>query len=355
MRKATFSRPTRCGLLGLAACLLTACVVPRVQPPLSEVGIARLEPDAFVMADGVRLPLRTWLPAGPPRALIVAVHGLNDYSAGYERTGAYLAARGFAVYAYDQRGFGRSPQHGIWPGGDRLADDAWAVARLVRQENPGIPLYALGESMGGAVLLRALQRHAAGWIDGVTLTAPAVWNRSAMPAYQRFSLRVLAHSWRGLKLSGRMLDRSPTDDAETLRYLRNDPLVIKKTRMDTLWGLANLMDDVTREPVTPQVPALVLYGAHDEIVPPHPLCTWLNAADGWHAALYPSGWHLLTRSRDGDRVLADLAAWFARPGAGLPSGADTGRPVERVCALASIPQAPLSSGAVSPEQRAYAW
>ncbi len=330
-------------------CALGACVTPRLQAPLAEGGDARLEPGYAVMADGTRLPRRTWLPAAPARAAILAVHGLNDYSAGFERTGAFLAARGFAVYAFDQRGFGRSSQRGIWPGGDRLADDAWAVARLLRQSNPGLPLYAVGESMGGAVLLRALQRHAAGWIDGVALTAPAVWNRGAMPMYQRFSLRMLAHSWRGLRLSGRMLDRSPSDDPETLQYLRDDPLVIKKTRMDTLWGLANLMDDVTRDPVTPRVPALVLYGAHDEIVPPQPVCTWLSAADGWRAALYPSGWHLLTRSLDGERVLGDLAAWFEQPGAGLPSGADTGRPVERVCALASIPPATLSSGAVSPE------
>jgi hypothetical protein len=68
------------------------------------------------------------------------------------------------------------------------------------------------------------------------------------------------------------------------------------------------------------------------------MCAWLETLppEHWQAALYPSGWHLLTRSRDAARVLADLGAWFEDPGAGLPSGADTGEPVERVCALAGV-------------------
>jgi hypothetical protein len=66
------------------------------------------------------------------------------------------------------------------------------------------------------------------------------------------------------------------------------------------------------------------------------MCTWLRAlsAPHWQAALYPSGWHLLMRDLDAPRVLADLSAWFEQPGIGLPSGADTDQPTERVCALA---------------------
>jgi alpha-beta hydrolase superfamily lysophospholipase len=93
---------------------------------------------------------------------------------------------------------------------------------------------------------------------------------------------------------------------------------------------------VTLEPIEPGVPVLVLYGARDEIVPPQPMCAWLRALPDsaeWQPALYPSGWHLLTRDRDAERALGDLAAWFENPGAGLPSGADLGEPVERVCAL----------------------
>jgi alpha-beta hydrolase superfamily lysophospholipase len=287
------------------------------------------------MADGARLPMRSWLPAAPPRAAILAVHGLNDHSGGFEGTGAFLAARGFAVYAFDQRGFGRAPQRGIWAGGDRLADDARQVALLLRLRHPGVPLHGLGESMGAAVLLHALARHAPGWIDAVALSAPAVWSRGEMRRYQRLPLNVLAHSFRGLKLSGRITGRSPSDDPAVLRALREDPLVIRRTRVDVLFGLADLMDAVTSERIEAAGPTLVLYGAHDEIVPPAPMCAWLEALRPARSqtALYPSGWHLLTRDLDAVRVLEDLAAWFEQPGAELPSGADSGEPIERICAL----------------------
>jgi acylglycerol lipase len=315
---------------------LAACMMPRLQATATVSQAPRLDQDAAIMGDGAQLPMRSWLPPGPPRAAILAVHGLNDYSGAFDVAGPYLAARGFAVYAHDQRGFGRTAHTGIWAGGDRMADDVVELARLLRLRHPDVPLYGLGESMGGAVLLHALQREERGWIDAVTLTAPAVWSRSQMHRYQRLPLNVLTRVWPGLKLSSRMARRDPTDDPERSLRLRSDPLVLHWTRMDVLSGLADLMDAVTGDATAPGVPALVLYGAHDEIVPPAPTCAWLKTlrpADGWQVGLYPSGWHLLTRDRNAARVLADLAAWFEGPGVGLPSGADTGDPTARVCAL----------------------
>jgi acylglycerol lipase len=311
-------------------------MAPRLQAASTDRHAPRLEQDAVVMEDGAQLPLRSWLPPGPARAAILAVHGLNDYSGAFEVTGAFLAARGFAVYAHDQRGFGRTAQTGLWAGGDRMADDVVELARLLRSRHPDVPLYGLGESMGGTVLLHALHREEHGWIDAVALTAPAVWSRSQMHRYQRLPLNVLTRLWPGLKLSSRMARRAPTDDPDRALRLRSDPFVLHWTRMDVLSGLADLMDAVTFDATAPGVPALVLYGAHDEIVPPAPTCAWLKTlgpADGWQVALYPSGWHLLTRDRNAARVLADLAAWFERPGVGLPSGADTEDPIARVCAL----------------------
>jgi alpha-beta hydrolase superfamily lysophospholipase len=268
--------------------------------------------------------------------VILAVHGLNDYSGAFDVTGPFLAARGFAVYAHDQRGFGRTPHTGLWAGGDRMADDVVELAQLLRSRHPDVPLYGLGESMGGAVLLHALHREERGWIDAVALTAPAVWSRDQMRRYQRLPLNVLTRLWPGLKLSSRMTRREPTDDPERADRIRGDPLMLHWTRMDVLSGLADLMDAVTSASMNPGIPALVLYGAHDQIVPPAPTCAWLESlqpAAAWQVALYPSGWHLLTRDRNAALVLADLAAWFATPGAGLPSGADTGDPTARICAL----------------------
>ena len=65
--------------------------------------------------------------ATPPRAVILGVHGFNDYSNAFAEFGAYAAGRGIAVHAYDQPGFGANPDAGLWPGIPAL------VASLVRE------------------------------------------------------------------------------------------------------------------------------------------------------------------------------------------------------------------------------
>jgi alpha-beta hydrolase superfamily lysophospholipase len=239
-----------------------------------------------------------------------------------------------AVYAFDQRGFGSAPQRGIWAGGAVMADDVWHVARMLRVEHPTVPLYGLAESMGGAVMLYALQRHSPGWIDGAALLAPAVWNRAEMSWYARLPLRVLAHSWRGLKVSSRSIGRTPSDDPETLRQLREDPLVGEKTRVDMLWGISELMDAITTSQANLDVPLLILYGGHDEIMPPVAICAWLSTPHPGRRqfAFYPNSWHLLTRGLEAPLVHADLAAWFEHPSEPLPSAMDAGAPIERLCA-----------------------
>ena len=216
--------------------LLGACVMPRVQLPVARPQEARLETDRVVLADGAVLPLAQWVPAtGTPRAAIVALHGLNDHHASWAEAGEQLSLNGFAVYAYDQRGFGATEQRGIWAGGDVLASDARQVAGLVRARHPDIPLYVLGESMGAAVLLHALAQQPRGWLDGAVLLAPAVWNRRDMPWYQRFALRFVAHTFRGMKVSTPR-GHVASDNPATLRRRADDPLVIHKVRVDHALG-----------------------------------------------------------------------------------------------------------------------
>ena len=320
--------------------LLSACVMPRVQVPVDRPQEARLETDRVLLADGAVLPLAQWVPAtGTPRAAIVALHGLNDHHASWVEAGEQLSLSGFAVYAYDQRGFGATEQRGIWAGGDVLASDARQVAGLVRARHPDIPLYVLGESMGAAVLLHALAQQPRGWLDGAVLLAPAVWNRRDMAWYQRFALRFVAHTFRGVKVSPRR-GHVASDNPDTLRRRADDPLVIHKVRVDMLSGVADLMDAVTDTRGDFEVPVLILYGAHDLIVPARPLCHWVAGLDPdnpWQLALYPDGWHLLLRDLDAATPLSDVTAWLGHAGGDLPSGFNVGKPRDEPSCLGSIP------------------
>jgi alpha-beta hydrolase superfamily lysophospholipase len=333
----------RCGARGsvLGALLMLGGCAPAPYdwrgPELAAT--ARIEPApahfagrSFVTADGRKLPLREWLPQGPPKAVILGLHGFNDYSHAFAVPAAVWAKDRIATYAYDQRGFGAAPARGRWPGGAVLAADAAAASRILRRLYPNVPLYLLGESMGGAVAVVAMT-GAAGTlvpdVDGVILTAPAVWGRATMDFLPRAALWVGVRLAPGWELTGRGLHRVPSDNIEMLRALARDPMVIKATRVDTIWGLVNLMDAALAAAPRLKVPLLVMHGAHDEIVPEAATLRFIHSLpvdprDRRTLAFYPHGYHMLLRDLEGPAVAADVAGWVLHPRMPLASGADRG-------------------------------
>jgi alpha-beta hydrolase superfamily lysophospholipase len=283
----------------------------------------RLDEQRFIARDGTLLPVRAWLPEGSPRAVMLALHGFNDYSNAFAEAGPRFAAAGIATYAYDQRGFGAAPRRGSWAGADRMVDDALTALRLLRQRHANLPLYLLGESMGGAVAVLASVRlrDACDRPDGIILLAPAVWGRAAMTVFERVGLW-LAGLMPAMRWSPRLVPMRirASDNIATLRALGADPLVIKETRSDTLNGLVDLMGAALQAAPRFAARALILYGAHDQIVPRRPVEAFIAAlptaaAARQDVAFYPAGYHLLLRDLGGPKVIADIIAWIDDPGA----------------------------------------
>lgn len=318
------------GLSLMVLLFATACA-PRLAPPGPGPAAPSLDVTAGELQtrDGTRLPLRAWLPQGGamPKALILALHGFNDYSHAFAAPGHYLAMHDIATFAYDQRGFGAAPHRGLWPGSEVLTADLADAARTIRGRYPGVPLYLLGDSMGGAVVIDTLTGPEAPPVDGIILVAPAVWARSAMPLPYRVALWISAHAVPWMDVSGRGLDIQASDNIEMLRALGRDPLVIKETRVDAVHGLVDLMDRALAGAPRLRVPALLLYGEKDEVIPAAPILRFwrdLPAAEQarQRRALYADGWHMLLRDLQARVVLDDIVQWIADPRAPLPSGAE---------------------------------
>jgi len=312
MLNSTGDKPLH-GAVILFVLSLAACATPYVQPPAARHSEAGLNGSYAVMDDGYRLPLSRWQAEGASHAVVLAVHGMNDYSDSFDSTGRYLSKHNITLIAYDQRGFGSTQGHGLWHGTDRLVRDIHVMAGLLRERYPDLPLYLLGESMGGAVVL-ASQRPELD-IDGIVLVAPAIWSRSSMPYYQRALLWLAAHTVPGKQLTGEGLDIQASDNIEMLRALGRDPLVIKATRVDVLYGVSNLMDSAQVASSDLNSDTLILYGKNDEIIPKQPTCEWLQSlpADAVHSTrtvIYEYGYHMLTRDLQADTVLQDIADWL---------------------------------------------
>jgi alpha-beta hydrolase superfamily lysophospholipase len=297
-------------ILALAACAATEA------PPGDAPGPPHLADAFFVTRDGMRLPLRHWEAEGKPRAVILALHGMSDYSNAFDMPARQWAKSGIATLAFDQRGFGAGPNPGLWAGSAVMRDDLADFTAAARMRYPGIPLFALGESMGGAVLLSALADGAPP-LDGVILVAPAVWSRGDMPALYRVALFLAAHLTPGLILSNsaasHVVTIVPSDNIEMMRALARDPLFQKQTRADALFGLVNLMDEARAAPKKLPAklpPILLMTGKKDQIIP-QDATAGVIADLGGHAELrrYDDGYHMLLRDLEGPKVNQDLADW----------------------------------------------
>ncbi|NOT10347.1 MAG: alpha/beta hydrolase [Methylococcaceae bacterium] len=295
-------------------------------PILSSSRQPRLEDHYFMTTDNAKLAVRRWFPDKQPiKAVIIALHGFNDYSNFFNGPGNYLKEFGIASYAYDQSGFGSSPGRGYWTEIDVSTRDLTEISQLIRKRHPCIPLYLLGESMGAAEIIVTLADDQPPPVDGVILSSPAVWAWEYIPWYQRIGLWLAAHTVPWLELTGTGLHLIPSDNIKMLRELSHDPLVLKKSRISTIYGLADLMNQAFKKAKHLEKPALVLYGDRDQIVPKKSVFRMLKevpAEREWHIALYENGYHLLLRDMEASTYWRDIAAWIDNPGSPLPSGAD---------------------------------
>ncbi|MEM7525901.1 MAG: alpha/beta fold hydrolase, partial [Pseudomonadota bacterium] len=259
---------------------------------------------------------------GGPRAIILALHGFGDYAPlTFDGPGGYWADRGFVVYAYDQRGFGRNESRGRWPGADALIADARAAAAAARAAHPGLPLFLLGHSMGGGVALAAAAvgdppenqpGDPGGIADGLILAAPAVWGGD------RLALPYRAAAWGGALLfpekrwTGEGVVRiQASDNIEALRALGRDQLYLHRPSSREFMGLIRLMDRAVDAAPKVTVPTLTLYGEKDEVTPKEPIKAAHDAIPAEKTMiLYENGWHLLFRDLQREVVWADVANWI---------------------------------------------
>jgi len=322
----------------LLACGLTACASPHIQTASDSTQVPELSPAHATMADGYRLPLSVWHSPGEPQAIVLGLHGFNDYRAAFSAPAEFLAANNIMTYAYDQRGFGETVQRGIWPGPDVLQRDARTMVQLLCEQYPGNSLFLLGESMGGAVVMDMIKNAETSCLKGVILVAPAVWGWQTMPLWQRSALWLAAHTAPGQTLTGEGLELTPSDNIEMLRALGRDPLVIKETRIDAAYGLTNLMESALLSGQQLILPALILYGEHDDIIPSNSMCEMLRRLPGpqtshWRMVLYPAGYHMLTRDLQAAVVLEDMVSWIQNQTAPLPSAMEVNVAAQRVQVL----------------------
>ena len=111
-----------------------------------------MKESTFKGVGGLKIFTRSWQPEGKTRGVVVIVHGLNSHSGQYLWVGEQFAAKDLAAYAIDLRGRGRSEGERYYVEKmEDYTDDVATLVRIAKSENPGLPVFVLGHSVGGVI------------------------------------------------------------------------------------------------------------------------------------------------------------------------------------------------------------
>jgi alpha-beta hydrolase superfamily lysophospholipase len=250
--------------------------------------------------------VRDWEPTSSPRGGVLIVHGLNEHSGRYERTGGLLAESGLRVRSFDLLGFGASS-------GLRSYIDHWGlyldqVAYLMASIREwGLPVVLLGHSMGGLIALDyALSDRPQS--DVLILSAPALgggkgWQRAVAPLFGR----LLPTAGIAAGIRGDQLSRDP----EVGKAYFADPLVLTKTSGRLGAEIFATQDRVLSHLEDLKLPTLVIHGGLDTLVPPQSSLP-LQAGLTVERTLYPKLRHEMFNEPEGPEVVGDVIAWIDR-------------------------------------------
>jgi acylglycerol lipase len=267
----------------------------------------------FAGAKGLEIYWQAWREQAPVRAVVVISHGAGEHSGRYERPARQLAELGYPVYALDHRGHGRSEgRRALVDRLDNAAADLDLLIDLARREQPDVPLFLLGHSLGGTIALRYALRHQ-DKLDGLILSGP-VAAIELPPAPVRLAAKALSAAlpWMpALGVDPAVVSRDP---AEVEAY-RSDPLVHHgKLPVRTVAEIAAATEAFPGQVASLTLPLLLVHGSEDRLAPVRGSRMVYERASSLDKTLeiYDGLFHEVLNElpEDRARVLADIIAWL---------------------------------------------
>lgn len=260
-------------------------------------------------------PCLAWIdPDVESKAVLLCVHGLGLYNGTYEPFGKRVARLGIATYAIDMRGFGSWME----AKGRQRVDfeaalaDVGAVLKVIRRAHPGLPVFLLGESMGGAIALQATALYP-DLIDGVISSVPAGDRFQQKRTALRVALRLLANPNKPFDVGTQVIEQA-TEKPEVRKAWSKDPLArmnISPRELLQFQAFMNKNHAAARRIKT--TPVLIVQGCRDRLVRPEGTVELYNelATPDRQLVLVPSAEHLIFEEEQFSDEIVDLTvSWI---------------------------------------------
>jgi acylglycerol lipase len=266
---------------------------------------------SFAGAGGVEIYWRAWCPHAEPDGAVVISHGAAEHSGRYAHVAARLTSEGYAVYALDHRGHGRSQgPRALIDRIDNAVADLDRLVGLAASEHAGAPVFLLGHSMGATISLPYAIRHQQR-LAGLILTG-ALAAVELPPAPMQAVARALSAIAPRAPMFGIDASLVSRDPAVVDDYNR-DPLVHHgKLPVRTAVEIADAVDSFPEAVGAIGIPTLIMYGTDDRLCPPSGsvmLCERIGSTDKALAS-YTGLYHEILNEPERDQVLDDLCAWL---------------------------------------------
>lgn len=270
----------------------------------------RQEEGTFRGHDGLALYWRAWLPEEPKVTVLVA-HGLGEHSGRYGNLVDAVTPQGYAVYALDHRGHGRSAgQRGHVRRFDDYLLDLSAFAAFVQGRHPPCSTFLVGHSMGGLIALAYAIRFPEG-LTGVVASAPALKLKAKVPAWKRAVGQVMSSLLPTLALASGLDARLLSHDPAVVEAYVTDPLVHDRVSTRLYTEMVRMGAD-TVAAAKLRLPCLLMHGTADGLTDPEGSRAFYAAAtvEDKTLRLYEDFYHEIFNEVDKARPLADLVAWL---------------------------------------------
>lgn len=268
--------------------------------------------ETLTSSDGTRLHLYTWTPEQPARAVVGIIPGWSDHGGRYMNLVNRLLLEGFAVFALDLRGHGRSDgARGHIMRWEEYRHDVDTLVGTLAARYPDLPLFVFGHSLGGLATMDYAVHHPTKPIRGLVLSAPLLAPPNVNPA---------------LRQLGTLLSRiapafslNPGTDPNTVS---RDPAVVASYRDDPLGHDLASARFATEMPAAQQFvlanldgvhyPLLLVYGSADNLVPPHISRDMFQqlAAEDKTRREYEGGYHEIINDLVRQQALDEITAWI---------------------------------------------
>ena len=259
-----------------------------------------------------RLFHQTWLPDTDARATVLLVHGLGEHSSRYEHVAEHLTSRGFAVFAIDHYGHGKSDgRMGYVERFSVYLDGVSALLGRIQTEQPRLPLFLVGHSMGGLIAAAFLLEHQAAF-QACVLSGPAIKSDQAPPAVVIALIRLISALAPTVPLI--QLDASGVSrDQNVVDVYVNDPLVHHgKLSARLIAEMSGAMKTTLASASEIKLPMIFMHGEADVLTAPSGSEEMFKKVSSPDKTLkiYPGLFHEIFNEPEKETVLADMSSWL---------------------------------------------